>query len=66
MNREDLLKYLEQFGEVIAMCFEVRSKGSRHLYSGIGYVQYRHPSSLVKAWSYEHCKQCWGGQRSDP
>eukprot|EP00973_Karenia_brevis_P036226 4996208-Karenia_brevis.AAC.1 len=29
------------------------------VYKGVGCVQYRHPSSLLRAWNYEHCCDSW-------
>eukprot|EP00973_Karenia_brevis_P030661 4227458-Karenia_brevis.AAC.1 len=60
MSREQLLKALEVSGEVIAIGFEMQVVGKRFEYTGIGYFQFRHPSSLHKAWDYEHCKSAWG------
>eukprot|EP00973_Karenia_brevis_P033618 4635458-Karenia_brevis.AAC.1 len=60
MSREQILRALEVFGEVVGIYLEMRSVSYRFEYTGVGYVQYRHPSSLHTAWNYEHSKRQWG------
>eukprot|EP00973_Karenia_brevis_P063311 8800662-Karenia_brevis.AAC.1 len=59
-SREEILRALEVFGEVAGIDFEMRSVGRRFDYTVVGYVQYRHPSSVQTAWNYEHSKRQWG------
>eukprot|EP00973_Karenia_brevis_P079895 11085683-Karenia_brevis.AAC.1 len=35
-------------------------KSNRLVFKGAGFVQFRLPSSLMKAWNYEHCQEDWG------
>eukprot|EP00973_Karenia_brevis_P000151 19741-Karenia_brevis.AAC.1 len=49
MKRSEILRFLENFGEVIAIYFEAEVKKRRLIYQGTGFVQFRDPRSLVKA-----------------
>eukprot|EP00973_Karenia_brevis_P078954 10957277-Karenia_brevis.AAC.1 len=49
MSRKRILKELKKFGEVIAIHFETTVNSNRLVFTGAGFVQFRHPSSLMKA-----------------
>eukprot|EP00973_Karenia_brevis_P027724 3821292-Karenia_brevis.AAC.1 len=59
MSREQVLSELEKFGEVMAIYFEPDIFKGRCVFKGAGFVQFRHPSSLLKAWNYQHCCETW-------
>eukprot|EP00973_Karenia_brevis_P059437 8273611-Karenia_brevis.AAC.1 len=46
-----------EFGEVVAIYFDVVVKDGRFAYNGLDFVQYRDPRSLIKAWKYNHIKE---------
>eukprot|EP00973_Karenia_brevis_P039654 5474897-Karenia_brevis.AAC.1 len=38
----------------------MKSVGHRFEYTGVGFVQYRHPESLLRALNYTHSRKFWG------